>query len=279
MRTTVPSDVCRFIDTEFPALPSRRKELSQVLPLSAPVCGSLRALVYLAEAIPTALLPVRPPDFGAYVSSIEAIKFHVAKAERHNALEQAGMGADIRLVPTPSSDGWNPVMAIRNLLGQCSDSVADVASREFLFIKEPDVRTDLLADLNSIRSALNNLEWKPATVVAGALVEALLLWAVDQSTPAAVQGACATAFSKGVLSTRPVSNPERWGLEEYTAVADELGFLKPTCRDQLKILRPFRNLIHPGNARRTAMECHRGTAHAAYAAVDLLARDLEARFS
>jgi hypothetical protein len=146
------------------------------------------------------------------------------------------------------------------------------------FIKDASVRTELLADLSSARSALNNLEWKPATVIAGSLLEALLLWAVDQSTPVDLQRAVSAVVSKGALSSKPDSNPERWVLEQYIEVADELGHLKPDCRAQLDIVRPFRNLIHPGRARRTATFCDRGTALAANAGVALLARDLEAKF-
>jgi len=280
----VPSQVCDFIDREFARIP-RDNARSQVVALGSHACGSLRALVSLLEAIPSALLPADPNDFGALVSSIETIKFQVSRAEREGFPRDTfapggdrNISGNILLTPTPTSGNWNPVMVIRQALERCSDDVAHAASKEFPFVKDPDVRQELLADLESARSALRNAEWKPATVIAGALAEALLLWAIDQYSEPEVRSAIDGALKNRELTKRPASDPDGWVLHEYIAVAHLLNFLQDDCWKQLDRLHEFRNLIHPGRTRRVRKRCDRGTALAANAGVELLARDLEAKF-
>jgi hypothetical protein len=103
-----------------------------------------------------------------------------------------------------------------------------------------------------------------ATVLAGAAVEALLLWAIQQD-------ATKLASSKTAPSGKPI---ERWDLVELIAVAHELDLIVPATRTQAELARGFRNLIHPGRAQRTGTACDRGTSLTALAAVELVVRDL-----
>ena len=182
MPAIVPSQIVSFIDAELnyisrePGFQNQRLLLSTV-----PVCGALRALIYLIEGIPAGLLPVDPSDFGELTSSMESIRYAVAKAERQDTRDAAVNGF-VELQPGVRSR-WNPVIVIRQVLERCRDDAAPALSKDLLFIKDVSLRTELLADLTSARSALLNSEWKPATVIAGSLAEALLLWALDQKEP------------------------------------------------------------------------------------------------
>ena len=275
MPIVVPSQVRAFIEQEFKYIPADNTEpQSQTLKLSDSICASMRGLIALVDRVPSALLPADPVDFSALISSIESIKHHVKRAELDPQTLAVGY---IKLFPAPSSGNWNPVRVIQHVLEKCPDDRTPVGSKEFRFVKDSAVRAELLADLTSARSALMNSEWKPATVVAGALAEALLLWAIDQKSPADLQNARASAVANGTLKTLPQGDPEYWGLEQYIAVCHELKILEPDTRSQLDIVREFRNLIHPGRSRRKAKWCDRGTALAANAGVELLSRDLQAK--
>jgi hypothetical protein len=118
-------------------------------------------------------------------------------------------------------------------------------------------------DLSTATSALHNSEWKASTVLAGAVVEALLLWAIQREPNGFV-----------AIELAPKKPIERWDLAELITVAHELNLIDAATRKQADLARDFRNLIHPGRAQRTGPACDRGTALTALAAVELVVRDL-----
>jgi hypothetical protein len=128
------------------------------------------------------------------------------------------------------------------------------------------------------RSALLHEEWKAATVIAGSIVEALLLWGITQKESVDVERARQSCLTKAKLSKDPGSDPLRWNLSEYIEVAAELGMIDETTTLQAGLAKDFRNLIHPGRALKKQQICDRGTALAANAAAELVMRDLRVRF-
>ena len=54
-----------------------------------------------------------------------------------------------------------------------------------------------------------------------------------------------------------------------------LGDIIEKAASQARLAKDFRNLIHPGRELRTRTSCDRGAAHAAFAALHLVIRDLE----
>jgi hypothetical protein len=59
-------------------------------------------------------------------------------------------------------------------------------------------------------------------------------------------------------------------------VAHQLGAIEEKTRDQADLCREFRNLIHPGVLRKSV--CDRGTALSALAAIELIVRNLRAKY-
>jgi hypothetical protein len=55
----------------------------------------------------------------------------------------------------------------------------------------------------------------------------------------------------------------------------ELQEVTTQAAAQAHVAKDFRNLIHPGKAIRENVKCDRATAHAAFAAAQLIVRDLE----
>ena len=70
------------------------------------------------------------------------------------------------------------------------------------------------------------------------------------------------------------NDPERWMFFELIAFAAQTKLIKPDTAAQAQLGKGFRNLIHPGRAKRLGQVSDRGTALAALAAVELIARDL-----
>jgi hypothetical protein len=138
-----------------------------------------------------------------------------------------------------------------------------------VFIPNGVERTTLQNDISGVERAIHNGEWKAATVLAGSVIEALLLWALTQDTKATL---AATNVPKGK------NDVGRWDLVDLIKVAHELKLITNNTAKQTDLARDFRNLIHPAVAERKKMFADRPTAFGAFASMDLVAADLENYF-
>ena len=160
----------------------------------------------------------------------------------------------------------NPVQALYKALQQCPDAAPSPTTAGLEFISDPDFRHELRIDISTAEQALTHGEWKAATVLAGAVVEALLLWALQQVGPAVYQG-------PGTPST-PLDG---WSLHQYIAVAEQCGIIDPTTAIQARLAKDFRNFIHPGRTQRQGESCTQSTAMTALAAAIKVTEVLAAR--
>ena len=147
------------------------------------------------------------------------------------------------------------------------------------FVKVVAHREALRVDVSTVEGALANSEWKAATILAGSLIEALLLWAITERA-ADVPAAISTLVFHGELSKKEApdaTEPENWKLFQFIPVARELNEICERTATIVNEVRDFRNLIHPGLAVRSGQACTRGTAHTAYGAVQLVVEDLAKR--
>jgi hypothetical protein len=76
---------------------------------------------------------------------------------------------------------------------ECPDEAVSEAADVLEFIDDAILRQNIRRDLWSADGALNNGEWKAATVLAGSLVESLLLWAIGRRPNTEIGNAIATA--------------------------------------------------------------------------------------
>lgn len=178
------------------------------------------------------------------------------------------------LGPVAGSGGWNAISLVRLALKECPDSVPRPSTAEFPFITDPQLRESLRMDLSEADDALANGDHKSGTVLAGALVEALLLWAIEQKPAPERITALKKLKGASVIGSKLDADPKHWQIHEYTEIALELGLIKKETAAQCRIAKGFRNLIHPGRAQRLGQACNRGTALSAIAAVELVAVDL-----
>ena len=164
---------------------------------------------------------------------------------------------------------YSSIRVVYDLLGKCPDSAKAADTTGMEFVDDHDLRTDLRADLTSATSALRNHEYKVATVLAGSVVESLLLWALQGLGEQAIRAAVA---SKG--QPYPKDPIENWGLRDLIAVSATCNLIPSSTKAQAELAQAFRNLIHPGRASRLSAKCTLGTAYAALAAVDMVASEL-----
>jgi hypothetical protein len=102
-----------------------------------------------------------------------------------------------------------------------------------------------------------------ATILAGHVIEALLLWALKN------KGGL-TPFRKA---------PDELHLHDLIADAERRGLLTSECNQLAVLAKDARNLIHPGKATRSDTTCSKATALTALSAVYKIAEVLNRRAS
>jgi hypothetical protein len=135
------------------------------------------------------------------------------------------------------------------------------------------LRAALHRDLGEVNHALSNGEWKAATVLAGSVVEALLLWALqNRRTEAEIIRSAATRLGRKIdLRRRPL---EAWNLSELIEYAEATEVITSETKAGADLGKDFRNLIHPGRAARLSKQCDRSTALFAVGAVEAVMANL-----
>ena len=107
------------------------------------------------------------------------------------------------------------------------------------------------------------------------MVEALLLWALQQRSASNLLAAASSIYTTKTVSQQ--LNPKditRWALSEYTEMARELDIIAPDTASQVRLVEDFRNPMHPGRAIRLGQSCNRGTALSGAGGMELVIRDL-----
>jgi hypothetical protein len=141
--------------------------------------------------IPADLLTLGGEDYVAFASGLTTLK---------HALEMwPTRGSQLEIRSTPGFGNLSPITLIRRTLAKCADTAPVVSTADLAFIKDKDFRDSLRVDVSTAHTALANGEWKPATVVAGSVVEALLLWRLSQEKSADITASRTKLFASKLL--------------------------------------------------------------------------------
>jgi hypothetical protein len=266
MPRVLPSDVVRAADQMFNEMATNPNAFPHVTAAEVP---SLVALVKLVESVPNELIVVEPRQYAGLMASIAYLQ----------AMSDVFQSKGVPSALPPRVRGFkeNPVALIRAAMAACPDEAPSLRTAALPFIADPALRESIRLDISAANQDLANGEWKGATVLAGSAVETLLLWALQRHETQR-QGALAAAGAALVAEHRldhpPHTNREKWVLHEYIEVAAHLEIIAQETAAQARLVKDFRNLIHPGRAARLGQKCDRGTAFAAVAAVEFVVRDL-----
>jgi len=263
MPRIVPSQVVIVIDSLFPGAANETENTP--LRLTWDHSTPLLAVIELTDRIPEELLVLEPTKYAEYLASVAAIRWITG---RWQTTERTSLSYSRELLPIPGLRRHSPIALIRQALALCPDEFPATGTSQLSFVTDPALRESLRLDISATNSAITNGEWKAATVLAGSVVEALLLWALLQQNQVNVIAALAS------LGLKASSNLEDWVLDQYIKVAAELKLIAAETATQCMIAKGFRNLIHPGRAQRLEQVCNRGTALSAVAAVEHVITDL-----
>ncbi len=272
MDHVLPSDVVQVIDEEFPITlgltpPSSS---SQVATEGYRAASMLQGILELIRRVPEEFVTIDSKDRArlilASISLEQAAEF--AHQNRHP-------------VAWPRLKDNTPCLdVVREVLKKCSDEAPSQSTTGLEFIEDHEFRKALLIDLGSTERAVSGNEWKAATVLAGSIIEALLLWAIQQHKLVDRSEAMKRAVkSKRLTKALQVNDLTawEWSLHPYIEVAYELGEIKEHTANPCREAKYYRNLIHPAAAEREKEQCTRGKAHGALGAVYSTIEDLEER--
>lgn len=225
----------------------------------------LQGIVNLVRDIPSELVNVPADQYADLVLAMAII-------EEQNKF-RIGRGTSF---PLPAINKIDVATVVHRVLLQCPDEFPPTTKKELLFVTDADLRQSICQDMGAINRAIANAEWKAATVLAGAAIEALLLWRLSLQPPTGpdVAAAIGNLVSKGTLTNKPPSDNEKWSLSQFVEVTGELNILRGKTVLAARLSNSYRNLIHPGRARRLGEKCNRGTALLAVAALEHVISDL-----
>jgi len=267
MPRVVPSQVVEVIDQVFPAVKDQKDSQQGRFSVDRTYQNEVAAIVELVDQIPAELLILDPKDYTALQLAATALKNTISTWKLR----------DYGLDRIRGHGNLNPVTIIRNALSKCPDEGVSKSTSDLTFISIQELRDSLRIDISSSNQAFQNGEWKAATVLAGATIEAVLLYvlhSVQDADPSKISTSINTLVSNGTLNTSPGNNLDKWSLHPLTEVAADLRLIREETATQIRIARDFRNLIHPGVSVRKNIVCNRGTALSALAGLEHTINDL-----
>lgn len=260
MPRVVPSQVVSLLDQSYGQPPQGRFG-----PLDFNNGSTLDAIANLIDQIPSELITLNAADYNALTACSAAMKDWVARWR---------IGGNVgTLDKVRGYQGQHVLTLLRAMLVKCPDEAPAAQTVGLDFIADEAYRNQLRTDISAAYSAERNGEWKAATVLGGSVVEALLLWALQQQIAQQVTAAADNAQKAG-FPIKPAEPLERWALAQYIEVAARMNVISADTATQARLTKDFRNLIHPGRAVRLGQQCSRATALTALAGIEHVVDDL-----
>lgn len=258
MPKIVPSQIVGIIDKIYPAAKANADfRLEHTHSVRCAI------IIDLVEQLPEELITVFEDEYLELQTAIAALR----------AAREEWRVREYPLSKIKGLNSLNPISPIRNVLEKCPDEYPSKETSKLKFIEDKDFRFNLEIDMSNIARALSNSEWKAATVLAGSVIEALLLWVLEEEKDAVL-----ALVDVEKLKKKPKGDLNKWDLENYIEVAEGLRIIDKETATLAGLARGYRNLIHPGREKRLGQKCDRSTAFAAVAAVEGVARDLSSKF-
>ena len=131
----------------------------------------------------------------------------------------------------------------------------------FDFMTDEALKISLESDYAELLSSLNGQAWKAAHVLAGSIIEALLVDSL-RSLPD---------------SDQPSKDPLKMEFAELISVCRSKGVLSERTEQLSSVVRGYRNLIHPGRVIRLNEPIDGDTAKIAHALVEIILKEVGAK--
>ncbi len=201
--------------------------------------NEVRALLELIDSVPHDLIALPFDEF---------LEFTRCRAVLSTSAARWALG-DIS--PAYANTGKDPVERIRRLMMKCSDSLPP-EKPILTFILEDGIRTPIEDQIRAAWTDFFANEWMGATVFAGAALEGILHWTLKDR----------------------LSDVNGIRLAKMIEEARACGLISEEAKQQAKLAKDARNLIHPGRTDRSGSTCSRATALTALAAVYRVSEEL-----
>jgi len=261
MPRIVPSQIVEFIETSFPNI---KEKPSDNFSLGKNHSAVVTAVADLIDQIPSELILLEGRDYVGLVAAVSAMRTTV----------EFWKVRDYGLGNTPGFKERNPLLVVHSILSDCPDEFPSKKSKKLPFIEDEQFRRNLEIDLSATDRALLNGEWKAATILAGSVIEALLLWSLKRKRQSEVIAVVEALVDEKVLNGKPNKDIVHWTLSPFIEVAHKMKIISLQTTQQARLAQGYRNLIHAGREFRLKKRCDRGTALSAVAAIEHIVGDL-----
>jgi hypothetical protein len=274
MARVTPRRIINVIEKSFPWTADGNRS-NDIHPVSMP---QLRMIADLSRELPIELRPQDPDVYTEFIGALGAIEGAVLMWAGLSSRETTPLHGLVAF------GGRAAVVVLRDALLTCPEGAIATTTRQLDFISDPQLKESIRNDLSQSRRALDRGDYKAATILAGAALEALLLHVLEQIPDARRQEARKTWNSRSKRPSDakprkgvPAADLGEWPLLELTWVAHYAGGISAEAAAAADVARDYRNLIHPGKARRLSVPADEGTAFSALGAAVRVAAELERR--
>ncbi len=210
--------------------------------------GKFRALCRLLSV----LHPLPKPSLWAIMLEAQScIEMSLAKEHSVNFTEVMFDGKQV-----------GPLQVIVEILQQTPDLLLQQSDDRLSYVVDASYRQHLLFDIAVASNALDTRQWKASIVIAGSVVEALLLNALA---------------GKDQPENQPETKLHSMSLDQLIKESTKAELIDQSLTDQLHAVRDYRNLIHPGRSIRERETCTLGKAYAMFGVLHLLDEQLSKR--
>jgi hypothetical protein len=173
--------------------------------------SSFLTIMKLVEQIPGELITVEAARYYALLAALNRMRTAISGW-------QGGRSYTLKYVQ--GYDSQDLITLVRQVLDDRPDELPSSDTAELSFIEDQAIRENLRIDISAMNRALSSGEWSAATVLAGSILEALLLWVLHRQDEEKRETAIANAVKKAGVK-KPPTNLEKWDLHRFIEVAAE----------------------------------------------------------
>ena len=192
--------------------------------------GEVSTFLELIESVPPELIDLQGDDFLRFVTARHKLKTTVAKWASGQAWPFG---------PDYSMGGVHPIATLTELMERCPDTTVAPNTPDLLFVRNVKMRAILRRDLSDAEADLEHRDYKSATVLAGSIIEAFLLEAIERRKPGTRTNAVNRWIARGGnIFIAPPKPPktlpaavDEWSLAQMVEVAVELDLLFSRYRE------------------------------------------------
>ncbi|HHT9137786.1 MAG TPA: hypothetical protein ACFYEK_11170 [Candidatus Wunengus sp. YC60] len=270
MPVVKPSIVVDFIDEAYPFAKENKNE--EIGCQNAP---TIAAIIGLVEKIPNEHFSfISSEEFAFYIAAIEALKNSILRWQisTYDYLQHKLSGLNCL-------KGRHPLSVICETLSKCPDEAPSMQSNNLDFLNnDTEFKFSLRLDVSNSHASHSNGQFKASCVLAGSVIEALLLWGLKKNNISDFQplfdSGAAGRLNESKFKPK-IQDIDKWNLEKLINISREANLISEGLANALSQAQYFRNLIHPGRQERLGQKPSRGTSLLSLGGMERLIEEFE----